>query len=448
MMSVKGLQEKRNALTTKMRGLITDAGDDGFTPEVEAEFTRMNSDQESLKRQIDAAIQAEKLDAEMASLEERAERVESAAVRVGAEVITRNDQNDAVRGWLLGGQYSQLRTDRQIAAMQKCGMDDRAQVFTLSLARVAPRTDAEARALAESRATSDPMSTTAGAGGNMISQMAVMALERRLVAFGGMRQGSEVLRTATGGTLPIPTNTESVSGAILAENTATTTHTPTFGVINLGSYLFTSHLIPVSLQLAQDSAIDLPMLLGDMAGTRIGRIQNNVFTLGESSDSKPQGLVDSSSNSAVAGKTSSTQNQVIYSELVDLYHSVDPAYRASPTAAWMFNDNTLSKVRALVDSNGQPLWQPSLTAGAPDRLFGAPIIVNQDMVSFSTTGAAKTMAYGDIGRYIIRDVLDVTFRRLDERYAEQFQIGFLAGARADGALRDRTAVKHLVTAST
>jgi|GEM_PF-4025947 len=41
------------------------------------------------------------------------------------------------------------------------------------------------------------------------------------------------------------------------------------------------------------------------------------------------------------------------------------------------NDATIAALRKLKDENGQYLWQPSLQAGEPDRLFGYEVMKNR-----------------------------------------------------------------------
>ena len=50
--------------------------------------------------------------------------------------------------------------------------------------------------------------------------------------------------------------------------------------------------------------------------------------------------------------------------------------------------------------------------------------------------SAKSILFGDLSQYFIRDVMDIQVVRLAERYAEYGQVGFVALARADGALLD------------
>ena len=60
----------------------------------------------------------------------------------------------------------------------------------------------------------------------------------------------------------------------------------------------------------------------------------------------------------------------------------------------------------------------------------------------------KSVIYGDMKTYKVRKVLGFTLRRLDEKYIEDGQIGFIAFMRADGDLLDpgSRAMKHLIQA--
>ena len=55
----------------------------------------------------------------------------------------------------------------------------------------------------------------------------------------------------------------------------------------------------------------------------------------------------------------------------------------------------------------------------------------------------KSVLFGDLQFYWIGDRQGVTFRRLNERYAETGQVGFLASKRVDGKLILPEAIKVL-----
>ena len=73
-------------------------------------------------------------------------------------------------------------------------------------------------------------------------------------------------------------------------------------------------------------------------------------------------------------------------ELIDLYHSVDPAYRASPKARFMMHDTVLAAVRKLKDGDGQYLWQPGLAGGQPSTIVDRPFSMSEYAPSTFTTG--------------------------------------------------------------
>ena len=153
---------------------------------------------------------------------------------------------------------------------------------------------------------------------------------------------------------------------------------------------------------------------------------NSHFSVGDNS-SKPQGVVN-----AGTGVTCASASAITYNELLDLQHSVDPAYRAN--AKFMMHDSTLKVLRKLVDSQNRPIFQQDITGNSPGTLLGWPIVINQDIASIATT--AKVIVAGDFSKYIIRDVTDFTLLRLEERYADYHQVGFVGFSRHDGRILD------------
>ena len=79
-----------------------------------------------------------------------------------------------------------------------------------------------------------------------------------------------------------------------------------------------------------------------------------------------------------------------------------------------------------------------LVIGQP-RLLGYPVVIDQAMPS--KAAAAKFLAFGDLNRaYVVRRVKDITLVVLNELYAANGQTGFMAWARADGAVQDPNAI--------
>jgi HK97 family phage major capsid protein len=281
------------------------------------------------------------------------------------------------------------------------------------------------------------------AGGYFVPQGFRQKIVETMKAFGGVRQVAEVITTDTGATLPWPTNDDTANvGAILSENTQVTEQDVLLGQANLDAYMYTSKLIRVSLQLLQDSAFDLEAWLARKLGERIGRIQNQHFTTGTGT-AQPDGI----QTNAVIGKTGATgqTTSVAYDDLVDLMFSLDEAYQDN--ARWMLRNATLAAVRKIKDTTNRPLWEPSLQANTPDTLLGKPVVRNPDMPAMAAN--AKSILYGDFNAgYVIRDVLGIQQLRLEERYADFLQVGFLAFARADGTVQDASAYRAYANSAT
>ncbi|MEU6527868.1 phage major capsid protein [Streptomyces sp. NPDC046928] len=279
---------------------------------------------------------------------------------------------------------------------------------------------------------------TGAAGGYLVPAPFRAKLIEAQKFYSSMRDVAEVITTETGATLPWPTNDDTANiGAILSENTQVTEQDVTIGTNDVGAYMYTSKLVRVSLQLLNDNAFDLESWLAGVLGRRIGRAQNQHFTTGTGT-AQPEGV----QTNAVIGKTGTTgqTTSVTYDDLIDLIHSVDPAYRNSGRAQFMLNDTTLAAARKLKDGQNRPLWEPSIQVGTPDGLLGYGYTINQDMPVMAAN--AKSILFGDFyAGYLIRDVQDVQLLRLAERYADYLQVGFLAFARTDGTPQDTAAYK-------
>jgi HK97 family phage major capsid protein len=372
----------------------------------------------------------------------------------------RNDQLEALRSWLLAGSNVD-RTPAMQEAAQRASVNLDRKNFNIKLPEVAMRasgiiganriaTADDVRDWREANEQRAALGTTSGAvGGYTVPDEMMKQLEVSLLAFGGMRQVATILRTDSGAALPIPTvNDTANKGAILSENTTASEQDTTFAQIVLDAYKYSSKYILVSVELLQDSSINVAQFLGQALANRIGRITNDHFTTGTGS-SQPNGIVTASG----LGKTgaSGQTTTAIYDDLVDLLHSVDPDYR--PGARWMFADAALKMLKKIKipqfsgDNAGAPLWQPGLVLGQPDTILGYPFTVNQSMAV--PAASAKSIVFGDLSKYLIRDVRDVTLLRLDERFAELHQVAFLAFSRHDGDLLDAGTdpVKHYINAA-
>lgn len=295
------------------------------------------------------------------------------------------------------------------------------------------------------------MSTTTGSeGGYTVPTEVSSALIDALKAYGGMRAVADVIATETGNPLSYPTSDgTSEEGEIVAENASAADLDASFGTVALNVFKFSSKVITVPFELLQDSAIDIEAFVNRRIVTRLGRITNKLFTIGTGTG-QPMGVATGATVGVTAANGSSQVTAVIFDSLVNLQHSVDPAYREQGNCRWMFNDTTLREVRKIKDGQSRPIFVPgyevSVPGGAPDMLLGSPITVNQHMASMAAS--ARSILFGDFKGYTIRDALQTSmFRFTDSAYTKKGQVGFLAWARHGGNLTDTGAIRAFVNAA-
>lgn len=105
------------------------------------------------------------------------------------------------------------------------------------------------------------------------------------------------------------------------------------------------------------------------------------------------------------------------------------------------NDTTIKALRKIKDGNGNYIWQPSVVVGQPDTILNRPYKTSIYAPELSAGNTA--ILFGDFSAYWIADRQGRSFKRLNELYAANGQIGFLASERVDGKLIIPEAVRGL-----
>ncbi len=288
--------------------------------------------------------------------------------------------------------------------------------------------------------------TTPSEGGYSVGTLVARDLVDLLKGYGWMRQVAAQITTTSGGSLGYPTTDGTAeTGELVAQNAAASLGDMSFDIRNLPVYRFNSKVFTVPIELLQDAAVDLVAAVMQRSVDRIGRTQNAFFTTGTGTG-QPLGLVPA----AIVGKTGNTgqTTTIIYDDLADMADSVDEAHLGMPSkqagmpevkAGWMFSQTMRKVVRKLKDTAGRPIWVPAAGGELP-QLLDYPVFINNDMPTPAAN--AKSLAFGNLARYIIRDALQVTMLRMeDSGFALKGQVGFLAWARSGGTLLDVNAVK-------
>jgi HK97 family phage major capsid protein len=301
--------------------------------------------------------------------------------------------------------------------------------------------------LTDQRAVTDPQTVSTTGGGYLIPEGFSNQLEKAILPYASVLEACTIFDTASGNNLPWPTvNDTSNKGHLLTINTQDTVYNVTYGQVIFYSYMFTSYIVKVPLQLLQDSAFPYEGHVAGLLGERLGRILADYFTTGTGT-SQPEGIVTGASNASVSSVSASA---ITRDNILDLKHSVNSLYRNAPGAAFMFNDNTFKTIAKLTfgTSDDRPLWQPNMTTGQPDLIEGKKYFINDSMADIGA--AAKSMLFGDLKKFHVRRVLGTIFFVYREKYMDSLQIGYQAYNRWDSRMIDAGThpVKYLLHSNT
>lgn len=410
MKTVQQLREQRTEAAKALRNLVEKTSD--WKDEHQSEYDRLEGEISNLDAQIDRHQKVLDVEAsEKANLRTRADRDGISEDEAASNQLQEQAIFDT---WMRQGVDGLTMEQRQFVSKR-------------------------------ARDIRNTMSTGTGSeGGNLVPREFASSMLEAMKEFGGMRQVATIIQTDTGASMDWPTtDSTSEEGELVGENVSATAGDPTFGTKSLETYKFSSKVVTVPFELLQDSAIDLEGHIRGRLVERLGRVTNRLFTTGTGT-AQPGGIVTGSQ----AGKVGTTGQTTIVTtdDLLDLKHSVDPAYRNN--ARFMFHDQTLKALKKLTDpSTKKPLWLPGFDVREPDTIDGDPYTINQQMPQMAAN--AKSILYGDFSKFLIRDVMQILlFRMTDSKYTEKGQVGFLAWMRSGGDLMDvGGAVKHYQNAA-
>lgn len=398
MATTQELREKVHNLKTQMRDLVKRAEDESreMTADELQQFNQMSKDQDKADQELNARLLV---------LEQKQKEFETEPIR---EPESKKTQSERYKD-----------TWERFMAYGASGMG-RDEVEILK------------------RGT-NPLSTgTTTLGGYTVPETYSSQLIEKMKWYGGMMDVSTILTTNSGETMYFADIDDTTNTAsLIAEGDPTAVLDTTFGQTRLDSYMYTSGIVKMSIQLIQDNIVNLQSELDRIIPKRIGRQFNAAATTGTGS-SQPQGVVGATSKGADAAAAATISRN----DLLTLQHSVDRAYRFD--GRYMFSDATLLAIKKLAigSADDRPLWVPSMRDGEPSTIEGYAYTINEDMADVGAS--AKSVLFGDFSKFYIRLVNGMGVVRFDELYMANLQIGFMFYQRFDSELIDSNAIKHLL----
>jgi HK97 family phage major capsid protein len=408
---IQRLHDKRLNIRSQQSELMSqiEANLDGETGEDQAKWEGLDKEFAEIGQRMDSLLTMQEHDKELDEQRERFEKIvrDPKIVGTGETMFA-----DRMRNWLKAG-----LPDAETWAPKTI------EVKFPSLAANPDRTGRiEYHDLTKGTATD---------GAELIPTGFVRTLQEHLIENNGVRRtNAQVFTTNSGENLLVPATTTHGTATLVAEGGAFLENDAQFKQVTMNAYKF-GQLVQVSTELISDSAVDLLSYLGRAAGIAIGTVTGTYNVTGTGT-SQPEGIA----NSPTAGIQSNTAFASGFAavDLIDLYHSIVTGYRSR--GYWMMNDSTAAFIRKMRDDTGGSglgnfLWQPGLVAGAPDTIYGRPVVTDP-AITGTFAANAFLVAFGDFSAYFaFRDVNTVTFDRSDDFAFSTGLVSFRSSLRSD-----------------
>jgi HK97 family phage major capsid protein len=221
------------------------------------------------------------------------------------------------------------------------------------------------------------------------------------------------------------------------------TATPTFSALTFNAE--EQYANPgISQRMLDDAVIDIEAWLAGKIAEAFAIDENAAFVTGDGDD-KPFGILDYVTGEASAAKhpfgaiakvISGGATTLTYDGLINLVHELPSQYAANASVA--MNRLTMGAVRKIKDTDGYPIWQPSLALGDPSTVLGLP---NVELSDLPNVGAGTfPVIVGDFMRgYLIVDRLGI--RVLRDPYTNKPYVQFYTTKRVGGGVRDPKAFR-------
>lgn len=252
-----------------------------------------------------------------------------------------------------------------------------------------------------------------------------------------MRQIGTVFSTESEHRIPVVATKPAASW--VAEGQTINLAQETFDAITLSAYKL-AVAISASNELLADSFYNIEAHLTDEFTKAIARAEEEAFITGTGAETgMPTGILYTVAASADNYSTTASAGNITADDLINFQYSLSRPYRRN--ACWLINDASLAHIRKLKDSTQNFLWQPSLAAGEPPTLLGAPVYSSPFMPTMATGNIA--VLYGDFSFYKIAERGQRSIRPLRELEALRDLTIFLLIERVDGILTDSAAVRGL-----
>lgn len=205
-----------------------------------------------------------------------------------------------------------------------------------------------------------------------------------------------------------------------------------FDNVELDGYLIGA-LSKVSVSLINNAQFDIVGYVVNKIAQSIAEFLEKELIVGATNI---KGITDASyEDKGVKKVETATKGALIADDLIDTQAALK--MNVQDGCQWLMNQAMLTKVRKLKDNNGQYILNPDLRAGFGFELLGKPVMISDEM-------PADTVIYGNWSAMYVNIQEDINIRQLNEVYAAQHGVGFVAWAELDAKLVEQDKFAKLV----
>lgn len=238
------------------------------------------------------------------------------------------------------------------------------------------------------------------------------------------------------GKLQFPVAKDSITTGYQTEFTDIASSAVSFENVELDGYLIGA-LSKVSVSLINNAQFDIVGYVVNKIAQSIAEFLEKELIKGSTNI---KGITDTSYEGKGVQKVTSFKKGVISTDdLIETQGEVK--MNRQDGCQWLMNQGMLNEVRKLKDNNGQYVLNPDLRTGFGFMLLGKPVMISDEMPD-------DTIVYGDWSAMYVNIHEDINIRQLNEVYAAQHGVGFVAWAELDAKLVEQDKFTKLVKKTT
>lgn len=234
-------------------------------------------------------------------------------------------------------------------------------------------------------------------GGYLVPTVRADGIIQKLIEFSPVRALANVVTISTGDAWEIPREGATNWAADWVSETGSRAQTTAQSWALERVQVHEMYANPfITQRMVDDTSFNLDAWIDDGLSRRFGVVEGTAFISGNGVG-KPEGLLTPSTITTV---NTGSAADVTADGMIATFYTLPEFYAAN--ASWLMRRATIRVVRQLKDGNGQYLWQPGLSGGAPATILDRPYMEAIDMPAIAAN--ANVAVFGDIRRaYAIVD---------------------------------------------